>query len=60
MDFGTFLITGPGVNTLQIGDDIIGEVQSATKVAIIRIISVEKEECRKNRYPPSSCLQILL
>ncbi|MEC9137387.1 MAG: CxxC-x17-CxxC domain-containing protein [Candidatus Thermoplasmatota archaeon] len=34
----------PGVNTLQIGDDIIGEVHNLQpKVAIIRIISVEKE-----------------
>ena len=34
----------PGVNSLQIGDDIIGEVHNLQpKVAIIKVMSVEKE-----------------
>lgn len=42
----------PGVNTLQIGDDIIGEVHNLQpKVAIIRVISVEREGMHEKSLP---------
>ena len=39
----------PGVNSLQIGDDIIGEVHNLQpKVAIIKVMSVERRNAGKS------------